>query len=259
MKVPEFDITMTATLRPELLERTLDSFYNNLFGVNIYKARLIINIDYVGGTDAIDNRRRFEDINDIIKDYSWRGVKKRVGFKPFFPTAFLWCMYEIETPIFFQLEEDWELRAEINLEDMFYMFDKYENLAHLRLSMFGCNTKTKELKNWTRWLPYNGDFFEIVEDKFQLGWCGHPGLNRSDFMHQCLQHINPTKNPEKQLKGFRYEYPLNHIIPKYRFGSYHPVDRPKPAVFDIGRRWMQKNNWQKQGIKAFFTNWERAK
>ena len=101
------DICTTATIRPHILDRTLESFAKNL----LYKAgvpvRMIINIDPVG-----ENRPAQEVIN-VCKSYVNRGYLSELfvceAEKPHFTTAFLWCWKQVENPYVLQLEDDWLL------------------------------------------------------------------------------------------------------------------------------------------------------
>lgn len=254
----KFDITCTATLRPELLSVTLKSHYENLFrnNDNIRNARFIINIDKTGAKRN-QHESKVYDILKIIEQYNFYDIVFRIGHKPHFPTAFIWCMEQLENKLVFHLEEDWQLVQHINFNNMLEMFDKYKSLVHLRLSAF--NSGGYQCKNWNRFLNWNGDFFEVKqEEKGTIGWCGHPSLNRVSFIKDCLEFIDISKNPEKQIKGRKYSHPINSIINMSRFGCYHKPNTLK-AEIDIGRKWMVENNWAKSGNKAWFTNWEKIK
>jgi len=257
MNKEKFDITCTATLRPELLDRTLSSFTKNLFKERISCARLIINID-ITGCD-LDNpgivMDKLEAIRDVIHNYPFYEMYPRMCSKPNFPDAWCWCMDQVKSKYFFHLEEDWELLFPIDFEAMWDLFEEYGNLAHLRLSTF--QSVNSSCKNWNKFLYWNGDFFEAInEDKFTIGWAGHPSLNRSSFLKECLLHINRELNPEKQIKG-KIHPKITEAIGKHRFGSFHPQNSPK-SIVDIGREWMVNNGWVKAGNKAWFTNWERS-
>lgn len=249
-----FDITCTATLRPKLLKATLDSHYKYLFGDNIKKARFIINIDMVGSEFDSDHY----SVLGLLEDYNFKSIRFRIGRRPHFGKAFNWCMKSTKNRFIFHLEEDWEMLMPIDFEKMVYMFDKYPKLAHLRLSSFGSTEKT--CKNWNKFLHWNGDFFEVEPNEIGvIGWSGHPSLNRRSFISKCLPYMDAKGNPEKQLKILKHAVnrPINRIIEKYRFGSFHPQNT-SAAVRDIGRQWMIENGYAKKGNKAFFTEWKRT-
>jgi len=249
-----FDITCTATLRPELLATTLSSFTRNLFKERISCAKLIINIDMVG-VEEHRKKQKLIDVIEVIDRFPFYRREIRIGRDPHFPTAFCWCMDEVSSKYFFHLEEDWELLFPIDFEAMWKLFDEYGNLAHLRLSSFLSEELT--CKNWNKFLHWNGQFFEVFfDEKLSIGWAGHPSLNRSSFIKQCLPYIDRMANPEKQIKG-KIHPEITEAIKKMRFGSFHPQNS-QGSIVDIGREWMVNNGWSKAGNKAWFTNWERS-
>jgi hypothetical protein len=251
----DFDITCTATLRPELLERTLSSFTKHLFRQCIERARLIINIDCAGADPDLKDKK-INEILSVIDHYPFREVTFRIGDPPHFGHAFVWCMNQIETPLFFHLEEDWEMIMDIDFEEMMNTMDVDYKLVHLRLSTFVSGEKT--CKNWNKFLDWNGMYFEVKPDeRGVIGWAGHPSLNRSFFIQHMLKFINKDKNPEKQIKGVRGNHPRNDLFTYYHFGSFHPQNSGK-AIIDIGRQWMVDKGYAKAGNKAFFTRWERS-
>lgn len=252
-----FDITCTATLRPELLKITLDSHINRLFSDSIKEANFIINIDQVGINDFSKKNidLKLVEIIDLISSYGFSSINVNVSQEPNFASAFWWCMNNIKSDYFFHLEEDWELLIDIDFKKMFDIITSNKYIAHLRLSAF--NSELYSLKNWNKYLYWNGVYYEVnQEDKSTIGWCGHPSLNRSIFIKECMNYINLELNPEKELKGRRYNHPINSVFNKYNFGCYHPRNQTK-AINDIGRKWMVENGWKKKGCKAFFTNWEK--
>lgn len=246
----DFDITTTATLRPELLKRTFDSHIKYLFGDQIKNAHLHINIDYAGcDKDLVLNK-----LNEIFTYLSSLGLKEvniNTCEVPHFPSAFCWCMNQIGHPLTFHLEEDWELNKPIDFEDMIRQFELNNDLVHLRLSAFN-STEKHQIKCWNKFCEWNGSWYEVPQNlRGTIGWAGHPSLNRTSFLLYFAKKIDKSKNPEKQIKG---NYP---IIRESRFGIYHKQLSPK-AVIDIGREWMVKNSYVKKGNKAWFTNWRKA-
>jgi hypothetical protein len=249
-------VTCTATLRPELLLETLVSHKENLFRNTTTSAKFIINIDCVGSED-VDSK--LGDILRIINSQGFAAVSYRVANEPHFPTAFRYVMTEacqLNTPLIFHLEEDWKLLMPINFLDMIGWFYTKRRLAHLRLSQFKGEVNT--MKCWNKFIEWNGDWYGIDGTlRREIGWAGHPSLNRKRWMQKVLDYIDWDHNPEKQIKGRKFGHPMNELLDEWEFGVYHPRSAP-PAVEDIGRAWMTKNGYIKKGNKAWFTNWEAA-
>lgn len=255
----DFTITTTATLRPELLKVTFDSFVKNFFKDQVQTTTLLMNVDPVGhdGT-TIDRHRRSEQILRIVYGYGFKHYNINFATEPHFGRAFVWLMDKIKTEFFFHLEEDWELVFPMSLPDMVSLMNADQKLAHLRLSQFKSVGNT--MKTWNKFMEWNGSYFQVpLNLKGGLGWAGHPSLNRTSFMQSCLQYIDPNRNPEKQLKARRFSNP-KHLatILNSNFGIFHPLNSPA-SIVDIGRKWMVKNGWAKKGTKAFFTQWETVK
>lgn len=245
-----FDITMTATLRPELIRKTLESFNKYLFGKYVDKARLIINIDMIGSDDPKTSR---QEIRQLLSEQSYRGFKLRESYEPNFPTAWQWCMGQTESEYIFNLEEDWELLYPMGFEQMVRIMDTDPTLAHLRLSQF--RSTERSLKAWQNHAYWNGRFFEYRDGMKQVdGWCGHPSINRKSFLDRAISYMDPTKNPEKQIKG-RQSIEMQNLIHCHDFGIFHFQDHG-PAIKDLGRDWMTAHGYRKAGNKAWFENWE---
>lgn len=246
----DFDITMTATLRPDLIFKTLTSFHRYLFGSHLKNARLIINIDMVGSTTPESAVNR---IIDIIHQFPFRATTIQTCPKSNFAHAWQWCMDQIKSEYFFHLEDDWELIIPMDFGQMMQLMDWNPSLVHLRLSQF--KSTEKSLKAWSHHAYRNNQFFEYDDSIKQVdGWAGHPSLNRRDFVNMARALMDIDVNPEKQIKG-SWNPKMHDLIQGHRFGIYHPPNTD-PAIRDMGRPWMIENGYRKAGSKAWFTQWE---
>ena len=240
-------VTMTATWRPEILERTLKSFFTNLWMLKDPRLKLIINIDPVGA-----NKDKSGDIIEICSNY-FREVKINRPKIAHFPSAVRWVWTNSDSPFIFHLEEDWELLYKMDFENMLWCFIQNPKLAHLRFSIFRSTQLT--CKNWKYFFTWNGRYFQCPDkDKGTVGWCGHPSLNRGGFIRDCASQMDFNLNPEKQIK---WHFPLiKPLIDQHDFGCFIPQNSPA-NIRDIGREWMIKNNFRKKGKnKEWFTEWE---
>ena len=244
----KIDISMTATLRPDILYRTLQSFSEKLFK-DKHQYRLVINVD-PAGSETVEVFEVLEVCREHFKE-----VFMNVPAKAHFGKAFVWCWETVETDLVFHLEEDWELLQEVDIDHMISLFKKYPDLAHLRLNMF--KSIKGVTKNWTHHHYHNGDYYPVTDElRGTLGWCGHPGFTTLKFIKHVLPHLNPLHNPEKQIKW--RNKPLHEIIYQYIYGVYSPVNSG-PVIRDIGRQWMVQNGYVKDGgkNKAVFTTWRK--
>lgn len=241
------DVTMTATWRPELIKRTLDSFRHYLFKDHMKtNMRLIVNIDPVGAEED-----KSDEIVYMAKDY----FKEVIAFcptTPHFGKAVVRVWEKTTSHLVFNLEEDWEILAPVSFAYMRHCFYANRLLAHLRLSIF---RSTDTCKNWRYFYEWNGAFFQCPDaDRGTVGWCGHPSLNLGRFIRFCAENMDPDTNPEKQIKG---RHPM--IGPKIDAHVFGCMIQPNsPAnIKDIGREWRQKHGYHKIGNQEWFTNWEK--
>lgn len=240
------DVVTTAVLRSEILEKTYASFKENLF--KDIECRLFINIDPVGDDTA-------DRVYDVAKRYF-----KRVFFKapniPNFSKAFVSVFTATTSDYVFNLEDDWILKKDIDIYDMIRIMDHNPKLAVLRLPY---RISTDVSKNWNLiYDEFTGEYFRCPRDKrINAGFCGHPSLIRGDFIRDCVQYIDISKNPEKQFHQHGH-FKILHKVLQYDYGVYQKQNEPE-YIEDIGRKWLQNTNWQKKGIKAFFNVWEKTK
>lgn len=242
------DVTMTATHRPSILDRTLASFHKHLWSSNTDELRLIINVDPIG-----DDNDRYFDVLEVCGKY-FTEINCNRAYKPHFPSAIKWVWENAEAPLIFNLEEDWELLYPVDWDEMVNVMGLFPYLAHLRLSIFRSTQLT--CKNWRFFYSWNGLYFSCRDDdRGDIGWCGHPSLNRKEFIDEAMPLIDFKSNPEKQIKG---RGKMRSVIDKWDFGSYIQPNSP-PNIRDIGRQWMVDNGYRKKGKnKEWFKTWEKT-
>lgn len=248
IKEPLIDITITATLRPEILFRTLHSFYDRCFQPIAKECRVIINVDPVGHQN-VDAKSMLNIVSSFFPHY-----KIFFPLEASFPKAFVWCWKNTTAPWIFHLEEDWELLQNVDIEEMIRTMNKFPQLALLRLPYNRSEAKTQ--KNWSHFYQWNGHFYECpTERKLELGFCGHPSLIRSNFVRRTWPHIDDRHNPEKQFHHGHANILLTVL--DHEFGNWgKPGDGP--YIRDIGRQWMVENGFAKKGNKSHFTEWEKT-
>jgi len=246
------EILIPTCLRPEVLDRTLDSFRRFLFTdpvLDIIPVGIHLNVDPVGPCP------RPREVKETVQRHFPRLLSWRFADEPSFPVAFasLWQAASGHNPVFY-LEDDWELLRPVDLAHMLAILEMNPDLAGLRLPWKP--TEAARMKNWRYFFPWNGEFFACPADlRRAVGFCGHPGLFRGEFVARCAPHLDTTRNPEKQ---FHHGSPaLMAEVDRWQFGVFA---RPNelPAIRDIGRAWMVEHGFRKAGSKAHFTHWENA-
>jgi len=248
---PKVLILICATKRTDVLYKTVSSMMEKLLWRSACSAA--INIDPIG--------REFDVPEKIIKivELFIPVIFSRIAHEAHFGTAFyaLWNMaadrHEDYDYVFY-LEDDWQLLQDIDIRDMVKILEAEEDLALLRLPQF--KSTEVEMKNWDKFFPWNGRYFECPDGIRQsVGFCGHPSLIKMEYVNNCAPHILPEVNPEKQFHGGN-ERLLDEVM-KWRYGVYGKPNHPS-YIKDLGREWMVKNKFKKAGSKAFFTEWEKV-
>lgn len=243
------DVTMTAVMRPDIIKKTLTSFKERLFWKQ--PVRLIINVDPVGEKD------KTVEVMDVVRSvFPYDQVLWRFPDDPSFPKAFIWTWEQTREPLVFHLEDDWELLRQIDFGEMIQLMHTHKDLAVLRLPYTPCLQDTN--KSWNKFLPWNGEFYEVPEDlRGLLGFAGHPSLIRGEFIKIGLKMLSSERNPEKTLKWRASSKGLGGMLQKFRYGVYGTPGKGS-AVRDTGKNWKELNRWKKQGSQANFMVWEKV-
>lgn len=227
------DITMTAVLRPEVLQTTLASFNKNLFG-DISNHRLIINIDPVGGV-------KVQDVLDVIYKFFRKDmVVYNTPKEPHFGKAAKWCWERIESKYVFHLEDDWELVRKVEMDDLIGILNNNPDIASVRLLIYKSRYMKGHFKNT------KSKYF-IMNDTLTLNPC----LYRGEFLKGLSKIMNPNLNPELQVVTAK----SNSDIGKYRCKWHYAVydHKNNPIVKNIGKDWRIARNLIR--AKSGFVTW----
>ncbi len=214
----KLDVCIIATVRPEVLRMTLQSFTKNL--LNQFDCRAIINVDPAGETE---NHTQM-DVVDLCREY-FSEVKYRTPESPSFAGAVKWAWQQVETDLFFHLEDDWiiteKVGAEIlnNFDDAAVVwvsagYRKYKNTHYIKRKIadgvFSCHSKNM-----------------MQSTTFYLG----PSFMRNSYFKAMANVMELDKDPE-----FQYGREPSKLITH---------DYPKPIFFIVthaiiingGRKW----------------------
>lgn len=248
------DVAMTATMRVELLKKTISSFFACMFNGYVdggNRLNLILNIDPIG---IDDTPGKIGSYIDKIR-HKFNKVIIRHPSEASFPRAFKWVWMNTGADYVFHLEDDWELMMGVDLKDLIHTLEAESDLALLRLAAFHAGTTT--MKNWNKFFPYNGDYYECPDYMVgSVGFCGHPSLIKAEFVRNTVKFLDENRNPEKQFHS-RGNTKIMQEVMRWRYGVYNTPGCP-PLVRDIGRKWMVDNGFRKRGSKAHFIQWEKA-
>lgn len=220
------DITMIATVRPEILRITLESFCQNML-TDRSRYRLIINIDPIGE----DTKPKF--VLKVAQEY-FDNIVHRYSTTPGFTNAVIWTWKQVRSDYVFNLQDDFKLLKPISIDSMIEILEKNPKLASLRLN-----------KNETP--VNNGDTEFTICPRISL----NPILFKSEFIKGVVPLMTPDANPEKQLRP-SLKSERGRFIRNWEHGIYIKDSRSR-IVDDIGRKWMSNSVYKKE---TGFTKWE---
>jgi hypothetical protein len=244
VKMENIDITMTATLRPEIFRSTVDDIFKYIIGRHNNKYyRLILNIDCVG-----ENIKPKEIVK--IAERSFINIKYNISKTPSFPKAVKWVWSQATSNYIFHIEDDWKFLRKINVDNMIRILKNHNDLSSLRLYKYNTPNQ-KIIKTFMCKWDYQEDGFYLARDwKKQFGL--NPILIKKEFIDEALPKMVDHINPEKQ---FRYSQEfMRDIIKKWKYGLYCSPNQTK-SIEDSGRSWANRNKISKPKKGPFIT-WE---
>ena len=176
------DITMTATVRPEILERTLSSFWQYMFSQYNYDYRLIINIDRIG-----DNSYSQKDALDVAESY-FSDIVYNCPDTNSFPRAVKWVWSNSTSDYVFHLEDMWLLLTSINLNHLIHILDNYPKIASVNLFKYVLSDGAPEPNFYASQERIDRRLFLQIRDPLLS-----PGLYRGDFVRKFAKKMSKRK------------------------------------------------------------------
>lgn len=253
------DITTTATLRPEILEKTFSSFWQNIFSQHDYDYRLIINIDPIGDYSCLS-----EDVLDVAESF-FSDIVYNCPDSHSFPKAVKWVWSNSTSDYVFHLEDMWLAMTSVNLSHLVHILDNYPHIGCVNLYKYVLSDGAPEPNFYQYNTKQDKRLFLQIRDPLLS-----PGLYRGDFVRKISKKMNDNDNPELQMWGDKkvpndsngskkvrkclsaYDYSLyvgNWKLPFWKCAI--------PTVnMQQGRMWKRDHGFYKE---THFTPWKRQK
>ncbi len=220
MKKIKIDLVLIATLRPEILEITLNSFYHKL--LKKFNVRLIVNVDPIG-----DEKYSQQDIINLCNKY-FSNIVSRAPISASFSKAVQWAWQQTKSDIFFHLEDDWCLKKSIDA-NLVYNYFLEQNVVSISLNMKS-NKKYIEHPLETK-NPNN---------KLYIGLALRPSFFRTSYIKTQLEKFNVNQDPEKQFsKNIKTKKFPNPIF------KYYGGKNDGSLIIDTGKYWREMNKFNK--------------
>jgi len=230
MRTNLISITTTATIRPEILDQTYSSFKKNLF--KDWPCRVLLHIDPIG--DIVHHTAG--DVEAVARRY-FSDVTVHVSETPNFSNALRWLWAHVETELFFNLEDDWFLRHELDFSRMVSALQKHKKLALLFLAKgrsWGdkarfSQSKRKPLGKW------NGDYYRVPRQRYG----GTPSLIRKAFINGLAPYVTENKRHEYVAKQLFQQ--RNPCVTEWKYGGYTEPHVKSKLLVDIGDGWRKRH------------------
>jgi hypothetical protein len=205
------DISMTAIFRSNILEKTLSSFFENMFFEKNFSYRLVVNIDPVGESSI-------EDMKNVISRYFGNNYIINTPIEANLARAVKWSISHTESKYIFNLEDDWILLKKVYFSHMIELMEKNNNLHFLRLPF--CNQRFVKNQKQYGFEP---------EKKFAITCF----LTRGELIKNIVNQLIETESPEKQLQ----KIVMNNSL---YTGRYYEANSKGHVMKDLGRRWKRQ-------------------
>ncbi len=237
----KLDVAIIATVRPEILRMTLQSFGKNLFCD--FDCRAIINVDPAGDTENYSQM----DVVDVCREY-FDEVIHRTPEILSFGGAVKWCWQQVQTEFFFHLEDDWILKRKIDGREWLSVFED-PAVVELVLNKFGSNKKPP-----LQWNPKLAS--RICNERFLIAeqLLLNPAFFRTAYIQQIVDRMNDSQDPEGQWE----EEPHKLITNDYPAPLFLWHISPHPLIIDTGTLWRKAKQIRKYN-KGEHTYWEESR
>jgi len=210
------DVTCTATLRPELLSRTMRSFEDMVYTDGCTLQNFIINIDRT--PVVAEELSIIKQVINVLPHELFQNVIISIPKKPSFAQA-VKNVWSLTTSQFvFHLEDDWEMIKRIDLAA-------------------ACRMIYHDGYDYIRFPKLNADRLGCL-DKIAL----QPSLLLGDVVRILSSYMSSRKDPEKQL---RVQNSNSDILNK-QIGMIKIADYSNDYYCrDIGREWRDERGLKK--------------
>ena len=235
---PTIDITMVASLRPDVVRKTLTSLKKNL----IYdgKFRLIFTVAPTGQTEYTQH-----DLIKIIQPFFNKNIT-RISNSLSQAEAQKWVWQKSKSDFVLQWEDDWVLLEPLKIKNLFNILNSDT------AAMFFFDVKRKTIVGKAQ--RYKS-FFKKVQPNIYLRtgnqtFGGPPALVSQKFIQQSLTRLEDNERFDRTANK-----PDNQkFLQGYNFYVYTSPHNSRGIVADIGRKWMTKIN-MKKNRKLKYGSW----
>ncbi len=232
----KLDVAIIATVRPEVLQMTLQSFTKHL--LNQFDCRAIINVDPAGD---IENHSQMDVVN-LCREY-FNEVIYRTPETPSFAGAVQWVWQQVQTEFFFHLEDDWIIKQKIDKNELVQLFDDAQ-VAGATLNRRNRQDAYSVIARENKEVVFHNDLY-MHYPAVSL----NPSLFRTAYMQPIANRMNSNHDPEYQASKLTKE---DSELILWRVTE-------QPILIDMGKFWRRANNIIKSNSDRKFSEWRVSK
>jgi len=233
------EFTTTATIRPEIVRRTYASFKAHLKGVDWAKSTAYVNVD------PLPEGKCALDVVEAIRE-SVGNVTHRHPSKANYSLAYKLVWSQPTGDFFFNLEDDWELCEDVDVETLLAPFADDKIVA----------VPLRAYSYWYKSTPTS------------------PSMYRTSYFKDIAERMHGNENPETQLHDLMNVEYENYKVSFPESGkerhpgnrtSVYPSNERHIIVKDIGREWSEQSGYTRPQVldksdpryvkKNHFTSW----
>lgn len=226
----QIGLSLVAGRRPDLLQRTLESFQTALFD-HVDLAWVRVNLDPIFGTPEDG-----EAVVRLLADH-FTDVELRQPERPGFCAAVKWLWGGVPDGPFFHLEDDWLAAEPIDMNRVSRSLRRRTTAVCLRSKYHGTPLHKNYSEFWglMAWRDAPLRRYPIFNTS--------PSFFDGAFARGAAALMDPELDPEKQMHPSQ-RLPILRYLLKYRCRYYFSETRG-PVIIDIGRDWRAE-----RGIEA---------
>lgn len=230
-ELPQLDLVIIATRRPDLLERTIESFQVRILnGWNV--SRVFCNIDPAFGSPE-DERKCLSILSSRFEN-----VTTRTPEAPSFGMAVKWAWKQPLAPVVLHMEDDWIVNEQVDCKRVRSLLQSYD-AVRLAGNQRQARRSNRIYKEHVRrgWGPLK---LKIGTRTFGTA----PAFLKTGFARAISELLDPALDPEKQMLGG-----FNKVLEKYiRSRRVWQINSSTggPLIKDIGREWREARGIEKQ-------------
>lgn len=203
------DFVTTAMARPDVVDATYKSFTQNLKGVDWAGSTLYINIDPL--PEGVSRK----GVVAMGRKYFGNVIARCPG-QANFADAYKWLWQQPKGEFFFNLEDDWVLTEEIDVNEL---VAKFNDILIQSVSL--------------RAYPY---LYKTIPMS--------PSIYRTSFFELFAKKLRTDQNPETQLHDHINLINKTHNIKRTHMRAVYPFDGDtRRVVKDIGREWIEQSGY----------------